>query len=243
MPAGTKTKLTKERRTMFPSWWRKLVQCAGSNGDSASRRRPKRAKPRITSRLALEQLEDRVVPTTPSVLSINRSLPVGPETNATSVAYAVTFNESVTGVASADFEVVTDGSVQAATPVGVSGSGSAYTVAVNRSHGSGDLRLDLINNDSIQGGGVPLGGSFQGQTYNVLQTYPSVVSIIRTTPAGPITNASTVSFTVTFSEPVTGVDPTDFQLAATGTVATTLTQVTPVSASVYTVTVSGISGN
>jgi hypothetical protein len=155
---------------MFPSWWRKLVQWAGSNGDSAWRRRPKSAKRRVTWRLALEQLEDRVVPTTPSVLSINRSLPVGPETNATSVAYALTFNESVTGVASADFEVVTDGSVQAATPLGVSGTGSAYTVSVSGIHGSGDLRLDLINNGSIQDGGVPLGGSFQGQTYNALQT-------------------------------------------------------------------------
>jgi hypothetical protein len=141
---------------MFPSWWRKLTQLAGSTGDPARRRRPKSAKPRPTSRLALEQLEDRVVPTTPSVLSINRSVPVGPETNATSVAYAVTFNESVTNVASADFEVVTDGSVQAATPVAVSGSGSAYTVSVSGIHGSGDLRLDLINNDSIHGGGVPL---------------------------------------------------------------------------------------
>src|SRR5208282_1323656 len=46
-----------------------------------------------------------------------------------------------------------------------------------------------------------------------------------------------------FSEAVTGVDPTDFQLATTGTVGTTLTQVTPVSASVYTVTVSGITGD
>ena len=73
--------------------------------------------------------------------------------------------------------------------------------------------------------------------------FPFVQSINRMTPAGPITNASSVSYAVTFSEPVTGVDPTDFQLADTGTVGTTLTQVTPVSASVYTVTVSGITGN
>jgi hypothetical protein len=135
---------------MLPSWWRKLVQWAGSNGELGRRRRPKRTRPRLTSRLALEQLENRIVPTTPSVLSINRSLPVGPETNATSVAYAVTFNESVTGVAPADFDVVTDGSLQAATPVAVSGGGSAYTVSVSGIHGSGDLRLDLINNDAIQ---------------------------------------------------------------------------------------------
>src|SRR5579862_968453 len=71
--------------------------------------------------------------------------------------------------------------------------------------------------------------------------FPFVQSIARTDP-NP-TNASTVHFTVAFSEAVTGVDPTDFRVVATGTVGTTLTQVTPVSGSIYTVTVSGISGN
>jgi len=72
---------------------------------------------------------------------------------------------------------------------------------------------------------------------------PFVQSIDSTTPVGPITNAARVSYTVTFNEAVTGVDPTDFKLVLGGTVGTTLTQVTPVSASVYTVTVSGITGN
>ena len=72
---------------------------------------------------------------------------------------------------------------------------------------------------------------------------PFVQSIDRTTPAGALTNAASVVYTVTFNEPVTGVNPTDFQLAAIGTVGTTLTQVTPVSASVYKVAVSGITGN
>src|SRR5205814_145364 len=52
-----------------------------------------------------------------------------------------------------------------------------------------------------------------------------------------------VSFTVTFSEAVTGVDPTDFTLAETGTVGATLIQVTPVTTSVYMVTISGITGS
>jgi hypothetical protein len=70
---------------------------------------------------------------------------------------------------------------------------------------------------------------------------PYVQAISLTTT--PITSASTVSFTVTFSEPVTGVDSTDFQPTVTGTVAEALTQVTPDSSSVFTVTVSGITGN
>jgi hypothetical protein len=69
-----------------------------------------------------------------------------------------------------------------------------------------------------------------------------VVSIDRTIPATLPANASSVIFAVTLSAAVTGVDPADFQLVKTGTIAATLLQVTPVSASVYLVTISGITG-
>ena len=51
----------------------------------------------------------------------------------------------------------------------------------------------------------------------LLSAWPVVQSINRTAPAGPVTNATSVTYTVTFSEAVTGVDPTDFPLAVTGT--------------------------
>jgi hypothetical protein len=105
---------------------------ANSHGNN-SRCGPRRLKPR------LEQLEGRLVPTAPNVVSILRQAPLEPITNASSVTYAVTFNEAVTGV---NFQVVTDGNTQVASPVAVSNSGSAYTVAVNGIHDSGDLRVD-----------------------------------------------------------------------------------------------------
>ena len=165
------------------------------------------------------------------------------------MSFSVTFNESVTNVSSADFRVFTSGSVVTAAPVGVTGSGSDYTVTVSGIHGSGDLRLDLIDDDSIiDGSNAPLGGaganngSFQGQSYTVEQTYPSVQSINRGNPAAATAGGPTVAYTVNFSEPVTGVDPTDFTLSLGGDV----TAATPVtvtgSGSAYTVTVSGISG-
>ena len=52
-----------------------------------------------------------------------------------------------------------------------------------------------------------------------------------------------MAYTVTFSEPVTGVAAADFKLALGGTVAATVTQVTPVSSAVYTVTIGGVTGN
>jgi hypothetical protein len=129
----------------------------------------------------------------------------------------------------------------------VLGSGSAYTVTVNGIHGSGTLQLELVDNDTITGNGVPLGGagigngSFIGQSYTILQTYPTVLSINRWNPAGPNTSATSVSYTVTFSEPVTGVDAGDFALALNGVTASTPVVVSGSSAS-YTVTVNGVSG-
>ena len=73
--------------------------------------------------------------------------------------------------------------------------------------------------------------------------FPYVQSINRSSPAGPVTNAGSVSYTVTFDEAVTGVAVGDFQVALTSTAAGTLTQVTPVSGSIYTVSIGGVSGN
>jgi len=70
---------------------------------------------------------------------------------------------------------------------------------------------------------------------------PSVSAIVRA-GANP-THATSVDYTVTFSESVSGVDMGDFTLTATSTAAGTVASVTPVSGSVYTVTVSGVASN
>src|SRR5205823_3933685 len=114
--------------------------------------------------------------------------------------------------------------------------------------GNGTLGLNLVDDDSIQdGAGNPLGGTgtgngnFTGQVYTIDQTAPAVLSINRTTPGGPSTSATSVTYTVTFSEAVSGVDATDFSLALNGVTATTPVVVSGTGSS-YTVTVSGITG-
>jgi N-acetylneuraminic acid mutarotase len=69
---------------------------------------------------------------------------------------------------------------------------------------------------------------------------PSVISIIRD-DENP-TNNSSVTFTVTFSERVTGVDAGDFSLYETGTINGSSVSAVTGSDSVYTVTVNGYSG-
>ncbi len=117
-------------------------------------------------------------------------------------------------------------------------------IALGDVNGDGKPDLAVDDGDAVN---VLFGGSngnFTGQVYyvNIATATPFVQSIDRTTPVGTTTNASSVSFTVTFSEAVTGVNASDFQLGLGGSVAASLTAVTPVNGSVYTVTVSGITG-
>ena len=85
------------------------------------------------------------------------------------------------------------------------------TVTASSGSGSGTLGLNLVDNDTIidangnkLGGAGAGNGSFTGAVYTLDRTAPTVTAISRAA-ANP-TSADTVSWTVTFSESVTGVD-------------------------------------
>ncbi len=158
--------------------------------------------------------------TPPLVSSINRA--DASPTNAGSVQWTVMFSKPVTGVDSTDFALVKGGLGGSPAITGVTGSGPGpYTLTASTGTGSGMLGLNLVDNDSIQDGvGNKLGGAgngngnFTGQVYSIDRTAPTVVSINRADPSP--TNAANVHWTVTFSEPVTGVVPSgsNFSLVA-----------------------------
>ena len=120
--------------------------------------------------------------------------------------------------------------------------GSNFTLATsplslsNLSQGNHTLSLRAIDN---------VGNTGPSTTYNWTvnfdTTAPVVTSINRLSPATNLTNAGNVTYQVVFSENVTGVDASDFQLATNGTNGT-ITQVSG-NGSSYTVNVSGITGN
>lgn len=174
----------------------------------------------------------------PSVVSID--CVGGCTTNAGSVSWLVTFSASVTGGSSSNFTLVNSGLGGTPAITSVTGSGSTRTVTASTGTGSGTLGLDMVNTTGISPAlaGLP----FAGQVYSIDRTAPVVSSIVRVDPTP--TALASVSWTVTFSKNVTGVDVTDFALAQAGGVSGALiTGVTPVSGSVYTVTASTGSGN
>ncbi|MEL1240950.1 rhamnogalacturonan lyase family protein [Flavobacterium flavipallidum] len=70
-----------------------------------------------------------------------------------------------------------------------------------------------------------------------------VTSILRKTPSAASTNASSVTYNVTFSANVNGIDSSDFSITATGNATGTIALVTTITSSSYDVTVNNISGN
>ena len=182
--------------------------------------------------------------TPPTVSSIKCACGSNP-TNASSIQWTVTFSESVTGVDSADFALVKTGLGGTPAITGVSGSGTTWTVTASTGSGSGTLGLNLVDNDTIvDAAGNKLGGtgtgngSFTGQVCTIDRTAPTVVSIKRADP-NP-TNASSVHWTVTFSESVTGVATSNFATIQSGLSGST--SVTAVSGSGTTWTVTANTG-
>lgn len=121
----------------------------------------------------------RFEPTIPRVEVVQRTSP-NPSTPGTTVGYSIFFNTVVTGVDTADFALATSG-ISGAAILSVAGSGTIYTVSVNTGAGTGNLRLDLIDNDSIANGlGTQLGGPGAGNgnftsapTYTIAASTPT----------------------------------------------------------------------
>ncbi|MFZ6711025.1 Ig-like domain-containing protein, partial [Undibacterium sp. TC9W] len=158
-------------------------------------------------------------------------------------------NVTVTGSPKLDLTLDTGGTVAATY---LSGSGTSalvfrYTV-VNGNLDTNGVSLGAniaLNGGTLKdtaGNDATLTLNSVGALSNVLVdgVVPTISSINRTGAA--ITNATSVSYTVTFSESVTGVDTSDFVLTPTGGVNGNITSVTG-SGTTYTVTVNGISGD
>ena len=166
------------------------------------------------------------IPTITSIMTTSAK-PV----NTASVEYLVTFSEPVTGVDVTDFSLTSTYLIGASVN-GVNGSGNTYIVSVLTGTNDGTLRLDLTDDDSIINtnnrplGGTGIGnGSFSnGDKLNIDKTPPLVAaaSLLSANPS----NADSVDFLVTFSEPVTGVDIPDFSIDSPTMSGASLTNIT-----------------
>lgn len=160
--------------------------------------------------------------TPPKVLSSVRANP-NPSA-ASTVDFTVTFSEAVSGVNLSDFGFsITD--LTGVSITNVTGSGTTRTVTVNTGSGSGTVRLTVFDDNSIvDASGNPLGGAFTtGETYTIDRDAPIVTGTSCNNSATP--TPASISFLVSFTETVTGVDVADFSLNATGVTGASITGV------------------
>ncbi|MCG8475423.1 MAG: hypothetical protein MI784_08120, partial [Cytophagales bacterium] len=122
------------------------------------------------------------------------------------------------------------------TPATSSGTVASATETVSgidlSSLAEGTLTLTVTLTDPAGNAGL---AATDTESYDA--TAPTTSSFERQTPASSPTNANSLVFRATFSEAVTAIDAADF--AVNGTTTATVTSVSPVSSSVYDVTVSG----
>ncbi len=136
-------------------------------------------------------------------------MPASP-TNAATLTYTLTFSEAVTGLAAGDFAITGTATGCVVTPAG---SGSSYTVALT---GCTDGTVTL----ALKASSVTDGDGNLGPAANVTA---ATVTIDRAAPTATLTppvsptNAATLSYTVTFSEAVSGLAASDFTRAGTAT--------------------------
>lgn len=165
-------------------------------------------------------------------------------TNAANASFLVTFNTNVTGVDTTDFALTATG-VTGASINSVTGAGSTRTVSVYTGSGSGTIRLDVDDDNSIidsitnqLGGGTIGDGNYNsGDEYTIDKGAPVLQAFIRQTPADENTNADTLVFLASFSEDVQNVTMDDFAVNSSSTAG--ITALNTVSADVYHITVSG----
>lgn len=171
---------------------------------------------------------------TGQVYAVSEAPPVGPTatiaipadapnpTSAATVTFDVTFSQPVTGLSTANFTPVAAGLAGAAVQ-GVSGGGTAWTVTVGTGTGSGTLAVRLADATGIAP--APTGLPVTSAAYTIRQTpvAPALQSISRNLP-NP-TDQPQVSWTVSFSEAVAGVNAGNFSLASTGLSGARITQV------------------
>jgi hypothetical protein len=169
--------------------------------------------------------------------------------------FTVTYDEAVavnTGGGTPYVEVTLDtgGTVHADY---LSGSGSntltfRYTVAAGQLDADGITVASAISanggtlRDSTGNDAATTGISFGSTAGVAVDTGAPVVSSIDRAGSTP-THATSIDYTVSFSEDVSGVDASDFTLTATGTAAGSIVSATAVDANTYTVTVNGVIGD
>jgi 4-hydroxy-3-methylbut-2-enyl diphosphate reductase IspH len=137
--------------------------------------------------------------------------PATSPTNSTSLTFRITFSEPVYGFALGDVTKHEDGASGTLTGFTGADGDTQFDVTATSVSGNGAFGISVAASVCADGAGNPNEAGAQVD-YTVDKTAPTVLSINRSDPTEETTNATTVKFLVTFSEPVSNVNSTNFSL-------------------------------
>ncbi len=179
---------------------------------------------------------DTVAPT----VTINQDLAQADPTNGSPIVFTVVFGEAVTNFTTGDVSFA--GSTVGGTLAGtVTGSGASYSVSVTGMTGSGLVVASILAGKATDLAGNPNVASTSTDNQVAYDGVAPTVTINQTLGQADPTNGASISFTVAFSESVTGFATGDVSFASS-TVGGTLVGTVAGSGSTYTVTVTGMAG-
>ncbi len=182
---------------------------------------------------------DNTVTYNPTALSVTINKAGADPTNASPIVFNVVFSESVTGFV--DGEVSFVGSTAGGTLVGtVNGTGASYTVSVTGMTTSGNVVVSIPAGVAINAALTPNAASTSTDNSVAWDVIAPTVTINKALGQADPTNGAQITFTVDFSEDVTGFADVDVTLG--GTAGATTAQVSG-GPSTYTVLVSGMTGS
>lgn len=177
--------------------------------------------------------------TSPQVVSITRLDPS--PTGASTVNFAITFSEPVTGVSTINF--APGGTLTGTVDNIATTDGLTWTASISGIVGSGTIKLDLTDTSGITdiAGNSLFSDYTAGEAYQIDQSGPTIVCITRL-DANP-TSATSVQFLVEFDSQTSNVQTSSFSVTGTGTTSGTVSSVTSGGdGTTWTVTVTSIEG-
>ncbi|MBL9142034.1 MAG: hypothetical protein JNM99_00010 [Verrucomicrobiaceae bacterium] len=150
--------------------------------------------------------------------------------NAGTVNWTLTFASTVTGLTASNFTLTGAAATGSnVTAPSTTNGGLTWTVPVTTGSTDGTLTLRLANASGLSPS-ISTSLPYDGQSYTMDKTPPTVLSVVRQTPTGQNTSANSVTFRVTYSEPVAlnATEASHFSIVSVngGTITGTIASVT-----------------
>ncbi len=173
-----------------------------------------------------------------NTLTINDT-PLG---SATAITYTVSFNEAVTLVSDDDFTLTTTGTATATIGTPTTSNNTTWEITITEISGDGTIRLDLNGSTNIIDASE--NGSPDAKTGDEIHTVDNTIPVLNSLTINdtPLSNATAITYTASFSEAVTLVSADDFILTTTETATAAIGTPTTSNNITWLIPISGISG-